>query len=298
MPSAAADAPLEARWIVAELNDTAAKVNASLAEYRFDEAANTIYQFFWGSFCDWYLEIVKLRLDFGGTLVTNGTEGQIERDLEETRAALTTLVSVFEASLRLLSPIMPFLTEELWHAIYDGNPPAKSIALTRFPVAKGHVDAKALADMALLQSLITEIRALRKEAGVEEKAVVPAEVRADAHLKQLAEENRSIIEKLARVSEVRFVDAIAEGLSKHSTAAFDVAVIYERTIDVAAERDRLTKDIVRYEKGVAAAERQLCNESFLKNAPPDVVEGVKKNEVEMRQLLEKARAALDALPKE
>jgi valyl-tRNA synthetase len=298
MPSAAADAPLEARWIVAELNDTAAKVNASLAEYRFDEAANTIYQFFWGSFCDWYLEIVKLRLDFGGTLVTNGTEGQIERDLEETRAALTTLVSVFEASLRLLSPIMPFLTEELWHAIYDGNPPAKSIALTRFPVAKGHVDAKALADMALLQSLITEIRALRKEAGVEEKAVVPAEVRADAHLKQLAEENRSIIEKLARVSEVRFVDAIAEGLSKHSTAAFDVAVIYERTIDVAAERDRLTKDIVRYEKGVAAAERQLGNEAFLAKAPSNVVEGLKKQEAETRQLLEKARIALNALLKD
>ncbi len=67
MPLPAADAPLEARWIIAELNDTAAKMNTSLAEYRFDEAANTIYQFFWGSFCDWYLEIVKLRLDFSET---------------------------------------------------------------------------------------------------------------------------------------------------------------------------------------------------------------------------------------
>jgi valyl-tRNA synthetase len=298
MPTVAADAPLEARWIVAELNDTASKMNASLAEYRFDEAANTIYQFFWGSFCDWYLEIVKLRLDFGGTLVTNGTESQIEGDLEESRAALTTLVSVFEASLRLLSPIMPFITEELWHAVYDSNPPATSIALSRFPIATPYADEHAQVDMVELQSLITEIRGLRKEVGVEEKAIAPIELRADASLKQVAEENRDIIEKLARVSEIRFVETIGADLSKHSTPTFDVAVVYERTIDVAADRDRLTKDIKRYEKGLISAERQLGNEDFLSKAPSHVVEGLKKNEAEMRQLLERARTAFDALPKE
>jgi valyl-tRNA synthetase len=287
MPEPSENAPIEARWIVAELNDTAAKMNASLAEYRFDEAANTIYQYFWGSFCDWYLEIVKLRLDFSETA-----------DKAKIHAALTNLVSVFEASLRLLSPFMPFITEEIWHAIYDGKPPAKSIAVTRFPVATPYRDGHAQVDMVELQSLITEIRGLRKEAGVEEKAVVPVEVRADVHLKQLAQESRDIIEKLARVSEVRFVDAITEGLSKHSTASFDVAVVYERTIDVAAERERLTKDIVRYEKGVAAAERQLGNEAFLAKAPSNVVEGLKKQEAETRQLLEKARIALNALLKD
>ena len=122
MPVVPADAPLEARWIVAELNATASSVNQSLENYRYDDAANTIYQFFWGSFCDWYLEIVKLRLDFGETA-----------DKAQTDAALTTLVSVFEAALRMLSPFMPFITEEIWHAVYDGNPPAKSIALTAYP---------------------------------------------------------------------------------------------------------------------------------------------------------------------
>ena len=87
-------------------------------------------------------------------------------------------------------------------------------------------------------------------------------------------------------------------LSKHSTPDFDVAVIYERTIDVPAERERLTKDIAKYEKGLAAAERQLGNESFLAKAPAHVVEGLKKQEAETRLLLGKARAALDALPKE
>jgi valyl-tRNA synthetase len=286
MPTAAEDAPLEARWIVAELHTTAARVNQSLENYRFDDAANTIYQFFWGSFCDWYLEIVKLRLDF------SETAGKAT-----TALALTTLVQVFESALRLLSPFMPFLTEELWHAVYDGAPPATSIALTRYPLATGPApDSSAPDHMALLQNLITEVRALRKEMGVEEKATVPIEVRIDARSRAVAEENRDIVERLARVSELRFVDAITAGLSKHHTPAFDVAVVYERTIDVPAERERLTKDIARYEKGLAAAERQLSNESFLAKAPPQVVEGLKKQESETRVLLEKARAALTALP--
>ena len=298
MPTVDADAPLEARWIVAELHATAAKVNEALENYRYDEAASIVYQFFWGSFCDWYLEIVKLRLDFEGSQVVNGTEGQILRDLKGTRAALATLVSVFEAALRLLSPFMPFITEELWHAVYDGNPPAKSIALTIYPNSRETSDrhVTAIEEMTFMQNLITEIRGLRKEIGVEEKTIVPIEVRADAVSRKIAEGNRDIVERLARVSGVRFVEQITAGLSKHSTAAFDVGVLYERTIDVPAERERLTKDIAKYEKGLAAAERQLGNEAFLAKAPAHVVEGLKKQESETRLLLEKAKAALNVLP--
>ncbi len=288
LPTVTADAPLEARWIVAELQATATKVNQSLENYRFDDAANYIYQFVWGSFCDWYLEIVKLRLDFSETA-----------DKAQTKAALTTLVQVFESSLRLLSPFVPFLTEELWHAIYDGNPPAKSIALTRFPQPTDAApDARALEQMALLQSLVIEIRGLRKEIGVEEKAQVPIEVRITADLENVIRENRAIVERLARVSQVRLTDQISAGLSKHSTANFDVAVIYERTIDVAADRDRLTKDIAKQEKIIASAERQLNNQGFTQKAPAHIVEGLKKQLEEARQLLEKLRRDLDALPPE
>ncbi|MFP5236139.1 MAG: valine--tRNA ligase [Acidobacteriota bacterium] len=297
MPIAGPDAPLEARWIVAELHATAAKVNESLENYRFDEAASTIYQFFWGSFCDWYLEIVKLRLDFEASQRDGESASQREARLAGTKAALTTLVSVFEAALRLLSPFMPFLTEELWHAVYDGEPPAKSIALTHFPhSAPAGNDEDAVGQMEALQSLITEIRALRKEIGVEEKASTPIELRAGALARSAAEHNPAIIERLARVSDVRFVEQISEGLSKHHTAAFDVAVVYERKIDVAAERERLTRDIAKYEKGLAAAERQLGNEGFLAKAPANVVEGLKKQAAETRLLLDKAQAALNALP--
>jgi valyl-tRNA synthetase len=288
IPTTGSEDPLEKRWIVSELHATAGKVNQALDNYRFDDAANTIYQFFWGSFCDWYLEIVKLRLDF--------SEGA---DKAKTKGALTTLVSVFEAALRLLSPVMPFISEELWHAVYDGDPPAKSIALALFPQPdRAGPDDAALQGMTLLQDLVVEVRALRKEIGVEEKASVPIELRADQHRKQLADNNRDIIERLARVSEVRYVDQISAGLAKHHTAGFDVAVVYERTIDAGAERDRLTKDIAKYEKGLAAAERQLGNESFLSKAPAHVVEGLKKQDIETRLLLTKAREALAALPPE
>ena len=136
MPAVADDAPLEARWIVAELHATAAKVNESLENYRYDEAASIYLSILLGKFLRLVLEIVKLRLDFEGDQVVNGTEGEILSDLRGTRAALTTLVQVFEGALRLLSPFMPFITEELWHAVYDGKPPAKSIALTNYPEGK------------------------------------------------------------------------------------------------------------------------------------------------------------------
>ncbi len=290
MPTVPADAPLEARWIAAELHATASLISEALHSYRFDEAANIVYQFFWGSFCDWYLEIVKLRLDFSESA-----------NRVQTAAALTTLVSMFEAALRLLSPFMPFITEELWHVIYDNGPPAKSIALTRYPqpgYTREAWNTYAQVEMQLLQSLIVEIRALRKETGVEEKTAVPIELRSDQSLRALAEQNHDIVERLARVSEMRFVGAVTAGLARHHSASFDIAVVYERTIDVPAERERLTKDIAKYDKGLAAAERQLDNESFLAKAPPEVVKGLKRQAAETRLLLEKARAALASLPPE
>jgi len=149
--------------------------------------------------------------------------------------------------------------------------------------------------MHLVQNLIVEIRALRKEIGVEEKAVVPAEVRAGAAAQAAFAASSETIQRMARVSELRFVTEISAGLAKHSTADFDVAVVYERTVDVVAERDRLTKDIAKYEKGLAAAERQLGNPGFMAKAPAHIVDGLKKQEAETRLLLEKARAALDGL---
>jgi valyl-tRNA synthetase len=313
MPAVGEEAPLESRWIVAELHETAAKVNQALENYRFDDAANTIYQFFWGSFCDWYLEIVKLRLDFvpwqhlltsPNDEVSEEVKATFEKN-ERSKKSLHTLLEVFETSLRLLSPFMPFLTEELWHAVYDGDPPAKSIALTRYPVLTekqfedmhgAAIESGIPVQMSFLQNFIGLVRNLRKESGISEKEAALVDVHAIPEAKRALSENLDVIQKLARVSSIEYSDTDLQGpgVSRHF-GYFAARILYERTVDVAAERERLTKDIAKYEKGLAAAERQLGNEGFLAKAPAHVVEGLKKQEAETRMLLEKARAALNAL---
>jgi valyl-tRNA synthetase len=283
MPNVEPGAPLESRWIVAELHATAEKVNQALSNYRFDDAANAIYQFFWGSFCDWYLEIVKLSLDF--------SEGA---DKARTESALRTLVSVFEASLRLLSPFMPFLTEEVWHAVYDGKPPAKSIALTRFPKASESIDQDALNAMELVQKLIGETRALRKDIGVEEKSITPLEIRTDVIYQELFREASPIIERLARVNQPKLVSEISAGLAKRHYPAFEVGVPKPQ-IDVAAECEKRSKEIAKQEKNVASADRQLGNPAFTAKAPAHIVEGLKKQREEAQNLLDKLRADRDSL---
>ncbi|HEX3569324.1 MAG TPA: valine--tRNA ligase [Acidobacteriaceae bacterium] len=278
--------PLESRWILSRLSETAAAVNNSLTDYRFDEASSHVYQFFWGDLCDWYLEIVKLRLNF-----EDATQHA------QTSAALTTLVRVFESALRLLSPFMPFLTEEIWHALYAGNTPAKSIALTRYPQPEDYpADAAAIRDITVLQELITTVRAVRKELGIPEKEAAPIRIHTAGHVAALAEENANMLSRLARVSAVEIAPAPLTGTSARSTSAFDVAVVYERQIDVAAERERLTKELAKLDKQIAANEARLADRKFTDKAPAHIVEGLHKQTADLRILRGKAQAGLDALP--
>jgi len=157
------------------------------------------------------------------------------------------------------------------------------------------MDTAAIEQMHLVQNLIVEIRALRKEIGVEEKATVPIELRIDGQLKTVVSQNQPIIERLARVTEVRFVDQISTGIAKHATSQFDVAVVYERKIDVAAECEKLNKDIAKQEKNVTNSDRQLGNPSFTAKAPAHIVEGLKKQRDEAQRLLDKLRSDRDSL---
>ena len=283
--------PLESRWILSRLSAVAGSVDRALAAYRFDDAANAIYQFFWGELCDWYLELVKLRLNF-----TDANEQEPPAPNSVTAISLATLVSVFETSLRLLSPFMPFLTEEIWHALQNGAPPAKSIALTRYPQA-AHLPADPRAEEAvtMLQELIVTVRALRKELGVPEKEPAAIELHAENRILALADANADMLARMARVASVNFSEHPLTSSNARSTAMFDVAVLFERRIDLVAERDRLSKEIARLEKALAGAARQLASESFLAKAPASVVAGLRLQEAENQALLQKAQAALEAL---
>ena len=278
---------LEDHWILSRFNRVTKDVNEAWQTYRFHEAANRIYDFFWGDFCDWYIELVKPRL---------APEGGIEQ--ASAGIACGNLVSVFEASLRLLHPVMPFITEEIWHAIYDGKPPLKSIALAAYPQAdEQQFDLAAETSMAIVQDLIVSVRNLRAELKVEQKQKVPIQVYTqDAQIKALLEQNQGAVERLAGVQSVTFVDSSLSKLAgARSTARFDVHVIYEKKIDLAAERQRLAKELEQIEKEIANSRRQLSNQQFLAKAPAKVVEGMRKRVADIEALREKMRNSLDEL---
>jgi valyl-tRNA synthetase len=292
--------PTEELWILARLNRTAHDVNLALDKYRFDDAANLIYQFFWGEFCDWYLEFAKMRLNF-----------EDASKLEDSEGALSTLLHVFEASLRMLSPFMPFITEEIWHALYEGNPPTKSIALTQFPTFEKYeagvqitFDSSEIA-MQTLQHAITGIRSRRKDLKIEERATVKVKLAGTLATPMILRKHTQIIEKLARVRELEIVSFAArnsggqyESLQWQSAGPVDLYVENERKIDAAAEREKMDKEIARQEKIIANSDRQLNNPGFTAKAPAHIVEGLKKQRDEAQQLLDKLRRDLDSLPPE
>jgi len=289
---------LEELWIMTRLSKTAHDVNLALEKYRFDDAANFIYQFFWGDFCDWYLEIVKLRLNFAESSENSSAAESLE-----------TLLFVFQNSLRLLSPFMPFLTEEIWHALYDGKPTRKSIALTDYPNFEQHAllppvtMSSAEASMEHLKLAIVSIRSRRKELGIEDKSLVKVKVASSKS--GVLKKNLETLRKLTRVEEAEVVlfsdrdpGGKYENLAWQAFGPVDIFVDFEKKIDIAAERDKLTKEIAKLEKIIANSDRQLNNPGFTAKAPVHIVEGLKKQRDDAQQLLDKLRRDLDSLPLE
>src|SRR3989442_5971011 len=230
-------------------NRLAKDVNEALATYRFHEAANRIYDFFWGDFCDWYIELIKPRLSGEGTA-----------GMETARRTCVNLLTLFDAALRLLHPVMPFITEEIWQTIYDGAPPLKSVALATYPVAdEAQIDLAAETQMAVLQDLIVSVRNLHAELKVEPKLRVPIELYAhDRQTATLIEQNSVAIRQLAGVETITTVEEPrARQAPTRGTARFDVRIVYEKKIDVAAECERLKKELDKIEKEMSGARQQL-----------------------------------------
>jgi len=278
---------LEDRWILSRFNRVTADVNEALQAYRFHEAANRIYDFFWGEFCDWYLELIKPRLQF--------EEGA---DMSAARVACGNLVNLFDSALRLLHPVMPFITEEIWQAMYEGKAPSKSIALMAYPQAdEKQIDLAAETEMAILQDLIVNVRNLRAELKVEPKVKVPIEVFAhEAEIRAMIEQNRGAVERLGSAEKITFVEgSLAKVGGARSTARFDVHVVYERKIDAAAECERLRKELEKLDKGIGSGQRQLGNDQFLAKAPANVVENLRKQQGELAVLKEKTLSKLQEL---
>ncbi|MGA8284625.1 MAG: class I tRNA ligase family protein, partial [Candidatus Sulfotelmatobacter sp.] len=221
-------------------------------------------------------------------------------DKTQANLACSNLVNLFDGSLRLLHPVMPFITEEIWQAMYEGRPPLKSIALAAYPQAnEQQFDLNAETEMAVLQDLIVNVRNVRAELKVEPKIKVPIEVFAhEPGIRAMIEQNlRAVLsDRTANVEKVTFVDSpLSKRAGARSTAHFDVHVIYEKKIDVTAERERLTKELDKIEKEFANNQRQLSNEQFLAKAPEKVVEGLRRRAQELISLREKINSQLNEL---
>jgi valyl-tRNA synthetase len=262
---------LEDRWIVSRLSRTAEAVNRALEQHRYHEVAEVLWQFFWHDFCDWYLEIKKLRLAPGSGL-TNDWHN---------------LLSVFGAFLRLQHPITPFITEELWHRFGQ----AESIALAAYPQAE-IVDESAEHDMALMQDMITAARKLRADHGVDKKLLLEGVLYCR---NGASEVELPVIEKLAVVKlDVR--TGVAPNLkgAVRSTPDFDLLLELPE-VDVALQRSRLTSEIEKLEKLVAGITKQLDDETFVSRAPAHVVESRGAHRDDYLAQSEKSRAALNDL---
>jgi valyl-tRNA synthetase len=273
--------PLVDRWLFARLAQTIETVNDALTNYRFHEAAQAVYQFFWGDFCDWYIEWVKPELQ--------------NADRERAVVAWRNLFAAFDAALRLLHPFMPFLTEELWHQLPQKTG-AKSIALDSYPEARAEwKDPQGLNEYGLVQDVIQTLRTIRSEMKLEPKKKVAAEFSsAEAEARNIVESNREGIMRLASLSELRVLTGkLPEGDGGvRSTARFDLRIPYvAETLDVAAELARLKKEIEGLQKAIGSKEKQLGNETFRGRAPENIIKQMEETltgqRVELGKLLER-----------
>jgi len=257
---------LEDRWIRHRLNAAAEIANRAFEQHRYHEVADALWHFFWDDFCDWYLELKKLHFD------DNSAH----------------LIDIYETALRLLHPLMPFLTEELWHRL---ERPGKSIALAAYPqFDASSVDANAQHDMSILQEIITASRSLRADHKVDKKQALEAVLYSAGHAHSVARSHAQAIEKLANVHLEMHHEAAPklEGAVR-STPEFDLLL---KIPEAADQSERLTKENEQLVKLIADKDRQLANESFLKRAPAHVVEELRQKKAEYEAQLRKNREAL------
>jgi valyl-tRNA synthetase len=280
--------PLVDAWLFARLAATIEMMNEALANYRFHEAAQDVYQFFWGDFCDWYIEWVKPELH--------------SADRERATVAWKNLFAAFDAALRLLHPFMPFLTEELWHQLPQKRE-AKSIALDRFPEARADWKNRgAHEEFEILIRVITAAREMRADNKVAAKKRVRLEISpASESVRQVIDSSSTNVLRLANLSTIEFLtdDLSGAGIIQ-STKYGDLRIPFEEIVDSTSlnpekERARLKKEIEGLDKAVASKERQLGDETFRIRAPEQIIKGLEVTLAEQKMELEKLRKRLDDL---
>ena len=250
------------KWIFSRLLTVTREMNESLASFRFHEAAFKIYHFFWHEVCDWYLEWVKPDI----TAVPEG---------DKLPAAWVNLARVFEASLHLLHPFMPLITEELWHQL-PRESRGPSISLTAFDLVSGRVsDGVSEKQFETVEDLIVTARNAKAELGLQKQKPSAQVASEDLRLLELFRAHQATILRLAGLQAVNFSRGRLPSTGGVRVApSFDLRVFHEEGVDQGAERARLQKEKEKLERELARVKNQLENEDFRTRAPRDVVRGV------------------------
>jgi len=272
------------RWITSTLQRVEAEVAKGFAEYRLDNVANTVYDFVWNEFCDWYLEIAKVQIN-------TGNEAQ-------QRATRRTLIRTLETILRLAHPVIPFITEELWQKVAPvAGRAGASVSIAAYPVSQpDRIDPVAEAHVSKLKGLVDACRNLRGEMNVSPATRLPLYVLGDTAFMQAA---GPVLQALAKLSEVKVFEDEAAWAA--AAQAAPVAVVGEARlclfmeIDVAAEKLRLGKEATRLEGEITKAGAKLGNEAFVAKAPPAVIDQEKKRVADFTATLAKVREQLARL---
>ena len=268
------------RWIAGETERAVAAVTAAIDGYKFNEAANAAYDFTWGTFCDWYVELTKPILN-----------GDDDAAIAETRA---TTAWVLDQILKILHPFMPFITEELWGRMVEvGVKRDALLCLSAWPVLKNLQNAQADAEIGWLITLISDVRSVRSEMNVPGGAKIPlVMLGASAETKARADRHEDTIKRMARLDGIGFATAPPKGSAQIVVAEATVCLPLAGVIDMAAEKTRLEKEIAADTADLGKMNAKLENPSFMSRAKPEAIEETLERKAEVEQSLARLHAAL------
>jgi valyl-tRNA synthetase len=272
------------RWIIGEVVETVEKLNKAFAEFRFDGMADAIYHFVWDQFCDWYLELIKPAF----------IDGEKQDMDEESRVVAGW---VLDQILVMLHPFMPFVTEELWHAMADPEQPRSyDLIHAKWPEPEAEVDASASAEINWLIRLVGEVRTAKNELGIAPGAKMDAFVRdaSPATLERMANQ-KAVIARLARLENIGAGNAPEGGSIQLVVDEATFVLPLAGIIDLDAERARITKAIEAATKEAASLAGRLSNASFVEKAKPEAVEKARADHAEKAAEAERLTAALKRL---